>query len=88
MDRAERAVLRARLAHWRPRHHTEIEVGKLRELLDDCDRLERVDDAFALRGSLIALEHYRYGREVDGCRCNSCESVRVHARMHKAEGAP
>ena len=78
MDRAERAALRAALRAWRPRQHVEVLVYKLRELLDDCDRLELYDPGAHHR---IALSHWQHGSAVEGCRCASCEGSRAQARI-------
>jgi len=40
MNRGERQAMRESLAHWKRRHCVEVRVYKLRELLDECDRLE------------------------------------------------
>jgi hypothetical protein len=87
MDRAERQLLRTKLAHWKPRHHVEVEVSDLRRLLDVCDQYEVHDPHLEHR---ISFEHYAFGRAVEGCYCNACEAFRVHARMQAAaaEGTP
>lgn len=80
MDRAERAALREALRPWKDRQHVEVLVYKLRELLDECDRLDAYDP---LAHDVIAMEHYRGSMIVDGCKCTTCESRRAYSRLHE-----
>lgn len=77
MTKAERDELRERLSWLRPQMHVELPVALVRELLDDCDRLEAFDPDAHDR---IALQHYREGAPVDDCKCITCEAFRVQQR--------
>jgi hypothetical protein len=59
MTREERAELRQRLSWLRPKMQVELPVSLVRELLADCDRLEKLTEA-----QLDLLDSYI-------CRCGT-----------------
>lgn len=83
MDRAERAVLRAALAHWRPRMTIEMNVGRLCALLDECDRLEAAAAALDARHAPPSVELLmcaRCGQSVPvDAVCPTCKPDRTGA---------
>jgi hypothetical protein len=59
MNRDTRARLRKQLDHWKERMAVEINVGGLRALLDECDRLEDERDEAV---DLLGYERRQSGR--------------------------